>query len=151
MGTIFSFPHSLEIEHIIEFVQIKYAALCSFTADNDPRGSYLAQSRCKMKWWPLTCELEINMPMRRPLCSTQLQAGRLELKDWRSECEAGNPTKILTPLFTPDVPKSQPYPWIHADYAASTSPSLGVLGRSLFPLSASVDMTLEGGSQCRGR
>lgn len=39
MGTIFSFSHSLEIENIIEFVQTTYAALCSFTADNDPRGS----------------------------------------------------------------------------------------------------------------
>lgn len=93
MGTIFSFSHSLEIEHIIEFVQIKYAALCSFTADNDPRGSYLAQPRCKMTWRPLTCELEITMPMRRPLCSTQLQAGRLDLKDWGSGCGQETPQR----------------------------------------------------------
>lgn len=40
MGTIFSSSHSLEMEHIIEFVQTKYAVLCSFTTDNEPRGEF---------------------------------------------------------------------------------------------------------------
>lgn len=67
-------------------------------------------------------------------------------KDWGSGYEAENPTKNLTPLFTPDVPKSRPYPWIHVDYRASASPSLGMLGCSLFPLSASVNMLLKEGA-----